>query len=144
VVAGGGDDEPRLREKARALGLDRHVRFEGLAGPARLAELYRTAAFFVMPSRGEGFGLVYLEAMRAGLPCIAAPGAAEEIVEHGVSGLIADPREPGALAGAIVRLFADPRARAAMGAAARACVAARFDGFSTRLRALLEIPEHAC
>ena len=143
VIVGGGDDEPRLREKARALGLDGHVRFEGVATGARLAELYRRAAFFVMPSRQEGFGLVYLEAMTAGLPCIAAPGAAEEIVEHGVSGLIVDPRQPGALASAIVRLFADPGSRAAMGRAARRRVEA-FAGFPARLRTLLEIPEHAC
>ena len=137
VIAGGGDDEARLREKARALGLGEHVRFEGVADAARLADLYRRAAFFVMPSRGEGFGLVYLEAMRAGLPCLAAPGAAEEIVEDGVTGLIADPRQPAALAGAIVRLFGSPAAREAMGRAAAGRVEARFGGFPGRLLDLI-------
>lgn len=136
VIAGGGDDGPRLREKARGLGLDAHVRFEGVAGPARLADLYRRAAFFVMPSLNEGFGFVYLEAMGAGLPCIAAPGAAEEIIEHGVSGLIADPRQPGVLAAAIARLFASPATREGMGRAAAQRVR-KFTGFSDRLLDLL-------
>ena len=65
VVAAGGDDRRRLEAKAADLELGRRV-FTGFTSEATLAELYRRCAAFAMPSRGEGFGLVYLEAMRAG------------------------------------------------------------------------------
>jgi phosphatidylinositol alpha-1,6-mannosyltransferase len=142
VVAGGGDDLQRLREKASALGLTEHVTFTGRVTDEQLASLYRDAAFLVMPSRDEGFGLVYLEAMRAGKPCIAARGAAEEIIEHEGSGIIVDQGNDAELAAAIVRLFTDPAERERMGHAAAAQVAERFskDHFAARLYDLLEIP----
>ena len=88
-----------------------------------------------MPSRDEGFGLVFLEAMRAGKPCIGARGAAAEIIQHGVTGLIVDPDEPDELAAAVVRLFDEPDTCRRFGAAGRerflstftdACFQARF------------------
>lgn len=141
VVAGGGDDEPRLRARVRALELDGAVEFEGVVNDARLAALYRDAAMFVMPSRDEGFGLVYLEAMRAGTPCIAAPGAAAEFIEHGVSGLILDPADRDALVAAIVRLFTDGPARDALGRAAARRVAAHYgeSAFAARLCGVLDL-----
>jgi phosphatidylinositol alpha-1,6-mannosyltransferase len=141
VVAGGGDDLHRLREKASALGLTEHVTFTGRVTDEQLASLYRDAAFLVMPSRDEGFGLVYLEAMRAGKPCVAARGAAEEIIEHESSGIIVDQGNDAELAAAIVRLFTDPAERKRMGHAATAQVAERFskDHFAARLYDLLEI-----
>jgi glycosyltransferase involved in cell wall biosynthesis len=80
----------------------------------------------VLPSPREGFGLVFLEAMSFGRPCIAAPGAAQEIIEDGVSGLIVDPAEPRALAAAIVRLFDDPALANDMGSKGRRRVHDRF------------------
>src|SRR5262249_26087317 len=73
VVVGGGDDRARLEARAAALGGG--VVFAGSLAPAALARRYRECAFFVMPSRGEGFGIVYLEAMRAGKACIGGAGA---------------------------------------------------------------------
>jgi glycosyltransferase involved in cell wall biosynthesis len=61
--------------------------------------------------------LVLLEAMSAGRACIAGPGAAEEIVEHGVTGLIVDPDDHQAIVAAIVRLFGDASLREQFGAA---------------------------
>jgi len=148
VIAGTGDDEPRLRARAAALGLGEAVTFEGAVDDARLAALYRDAACFAMPSRDEGFGLVFLEAMRAGTPCIAARGAAEEIIEHGLSGLIVDPSDRDALASALVRLLSDGPARDAMGREAARRVAARFEAahFAARLLRLLDLvpAEVAC
>lgn len=145
VVAGGGDDEGRLRARAESLGLSGVVRFEGRVPDDRLAALYRDAACFVMPSRDEGFGLVYLEAMGAGTPCIAAAGAAEEIIEDGVSGLIVDPRDPRAVRAALVRLLTDDAAREAMGRAAARRVADHFQAahFGDRLLDLLDLPRAA-
>jgi phosphatidyl-myo-inositol dimannoside synthase len=117
VVAGGGDDAPRLRARVLAEGLQRAVTFTGILDAHALAALYRTCAMFVLPSRGEGFGLVLLEAMSAGRACIAGPGAAEEIVEDGITGLIVDPDDHQAMVAAIVRLFTDATLRDRFGAA---------------------------
>jgi phosphatidylinositol alpha-1,6-mannosyltransferase len=120
VIAGDGDDASRLREKAAA----DSITFLGRVDEARLAALYRDATFFVMPSTDEGFGLVYLEAMRASTPCIAARGAAEEIITDGRDGLIVDAGDRDALVAAMVRLFVDPQTRGRMAAAG----ALRADG----------------
>ncbi len=125
LVVGTGDDEARLRQKATAL-TGAGVVFAGMLPPARLVAAYREAAFFAMPSSGEGFGLVYLEAMQMGKACLAAPGAAEEIVEDGVSGVIVDPADRPALVAALVRLFTDVGWRETLGMAGRRIVQARF------------------
>ncbi|HEY6321353.1 MAG TPA: glycosyltransferase family 4 protein [Thermoanaerobaculia bacterium] len=120
VAAGDGDDRPRLEALAATLGLAGQVLFTGFVSEATLAELYARAAVFVMPSRGEGFGLVYLEAMRAGRPCVAArASAAAEIVADGETGLLVDPLDPDAIAGALGRLLAAPELARAMGEAGR-------------------------
>ena len=135
VIVGDGDDRVRLEALVADAGLDAAIEFTGRVSSDILAARYRDAAFFVMPSTGEGFGLTYLEAMRAGKACIAAPGAAAEIVEDRVSGLIVDPADPDALAAAIIRLFQEPQTREAMGRAGAARLGAHFraDQFATRL-----------
>jgi phosphatidyl-myo-inositol dimannoside synthase len=120
VVAGDGDDRPRLEGIAGSLGLAERVLFTGFVSEATLAELYRCAAVFAMPSRGEGFGLVYLEAMRAGKPCVAAhDGSAPEIVLDGETGLLVDPGSPEAIARALERLSAEPDFARRLGEAGR-------------------------
>ncbi len=135
VVVGGGDDEARLREKAAALGLGEAVTFTGRVSDGALAALYRDCAFFVLPSSSEGFGFVFLEAMARGKPCLGAPGAAEEIIASGVSGLIVDPAADD-LVDALIRLFTDDRVRTAMGEEARR-TAPRFT--SARFAAELDV-----
>ena len=139
VVVGDGDDRARLEARAAANGLGDAVRFTGRIDDYELAALYTASAFFVMPSTSEGFGLAYLEAMRAGRPCIALHGAADEIIEHDVSGILVDDGDCDALAGAIVRLFTDRGLCAGMGAAARSRVARAFteEHFARRFRAAL-------
>lgn len=66
LVLGEGDDAPRLKALAEAEGIAERVRFEGRASPDDLVEAYRAADLFVMPSSGEGFGIVFLEAMACG------------------------------------------------------------------------------
>ncbi|HEX4498311.1 MAG TPA: glycosyltransferase family 4 protein [Thermoanaerobaculia bacterium] len=118
VVAGDGDDRARLEAKAAGLGMSDRVAFTGFASEATLAELYRRCAAFAMPSRGEGFGLVYLEAMRAGKPVLAARGsAAEEIVVEGRTGLLVDPDDREELRGALCRLLDHPGETRRMGEA---------------------------
>lgn len=137
VVAGDGDDRARLERAAAALGSA--VRFARSVDDAHLAALYRDCAFFVMPSREEGFGLVFLEAMRAGKACIGAVGAAAELIEDGVTGFVVDPGDPEQVRKAVVRLFQDPALAARLGEAGALRWAREFteDAFAERLRALL-------
>jgi phosphatidyl-myo-inositol dimannoside synthase len=141
VVTGGGDDRPRLAARAAELGLSHRVVFTGFVSEATLAELYRRCAVFVMPSLGEGFGLVFLEAMRAGKPCVAArASAAEEIVADGETGRLVPQDDPLELAGALRDLLASPGAARRMGEAGRRRWRADFgtDRFRTRLEPLLD------
>lgn len=118
VVAGDGDDRPRLEARAAELGVAPQVLFTGFVSEATLAELYRRCAVFAMPSRGEGFGLVYLEAMRAGRPCVAArASAAAEVVEDGETGLLVDQDDREDLAGALGRLLDEPDLARSLGEA---------------------------
>lgn len=141
VVAGDGGDRPRLEALAAALGVSGQVLFTGFVSEATLAELYARAAAFAMPSRGEGFGLVYLEAMRAGKPCVAArTGAAAEIVVGGETGLLVDPLDVDEIAAALGRLLAFPAAARAMGEAGRRRLEQGFtpERFRARLWPLLD------
>ena len=141
IIAGDGDDRPRLEALSASLGLSGEVLFTGFVSEATLAELYARAAVFVMPSRGEGFGLVYLEAMRAGRPCVAArASAAAEIVADGETGLLVDPLDPEAIAGALGRLLAAPDLARAMGEAGRRRLDRQFTPrrFRERLWPLLD------
>jgi phosphatidylinositol alpha-1,6-mannosyltransferase len=142
VVAGDGDDRPRLERRAAELGLSpERALFTGFVSEATLAELYRRAAVFAMPSRGEGFGLVYLEAMRAGKPCLAArDGAAAEVVADGETGLLVDPDDPAEIAAALARLLDEPELARRMGEAGRRRFQAVFipERFHAGLRPFLD------
>ncbi len=106
-IAGSGNDHVRLCALATAAGhTESKVRFFGNVSHERLLELYSTARVFAMPSTGEGFGLVFVEAMRFGLPCICSRDAAAEIVVHEKTGLVVD-QNASAIAAACVRLLSD-------------------------------------
>ena len=141
LVAGDGDDRARLEAKAVGLGLRNAVKFLGRVSDEMLAGLYRDCAFFVMPSRHEGFGLVFLEAMRVGKACIGAVGAAAEVIEDGVTGLVVEPDRPEQVLSAVVRLFREPGTRGQMGAAGAKRVARQFteEQFQRRFRTLLRL-----
>lgn len=88
-IVGEGDDLPRLREIAATLKLGSAVTFTGLISDEALRAEYRGCDLFALPSRKEGFGLVYLEAMSSGKPCIAArAGGSPEVVDHEVGALV--------------------------------------------------------
>ena len=126
VIAGDGDDRPRLETKARDLGIGPAVTFTGRVSDEALGALYEQCRFFVMPSRDEGFGLVFLEAMRAAKPCIGAAGAAAEIIEHGVTGFIVDPgSQRRSRGGCRTPATTSPRRARRMGAAGRESASSR-------------------
>lgn len=137
IAAGWGDDIPRLRETAASLGLGDAVVFPGYVDGATLAELFKRAAVYAMPSAREGFGLVYLEAMRSGVPCIGSSlDAASEVIAHNESGFIVDRGSPRELADALVALLTDPDLRGRMGEAGRKRFAENFTFAHFRSRLL--------
>lgn len=141
VLAGGGDDAERLARKAASAGLGDRVVFAGRVSDATLAALFARASVFAMPSTGEGFGLVYLEAMRAGLPCIASPndGGADVVVD-GETGLLVPQADRAGLGRAVVRLLENPALASSLGAAGRRRYEAHFkyERFRDRFGALVE------
>jgi glycosyltransferase involved in cell wall biosynthesis len=72
VIAGSGDDLTRLKEKVKLLKLDCYVRFIGYVSDSDKSDIYRLADVFVMPSKGEGFGFVFLEALACGIPVVGS------------------------------------------------------------------------
>jgi len=94
-VVGDGTLRPILEKLALDLGVFDYVRFSGFVNEAELAEAYREASIFALPSSKEGFGIVYLEAWAKGLPVIASRyGAAPEVVSDGIDGYTVDPDDP--------------------------------------------------
>jgi phosphatidylinositol alpha-1,6-mannosyltransferase len=140
VFVGTGDDTSRLRERAAALGVGHSLICPGFVPRAGLEAIYAGAKAFAMPSRREGFGLVYLEAMAHGLPCIGSThDAAGDIIQDGVSGFLVDQADIGALADRVTRLLRDEEQRARMGEQAARHVAAHFtfERFASRLVSLI-------
>jgi glycosyltransferase involved in cell wall biosynthesis len=124
-VVGTGPDLARLERLSRRLGLGERVEFLGHVDFARLAGEYRRADVFCLPSRQEGFGIVFLEAMAAGLPIVAARASAvPEVVTDGESGILVGPDRPDDLAAALDRLLSDPGERRRLGEAGRRRVTA--------------------
>jgi len=104
------------------------VRFRGFVDEQTRDQAFLDCDFFVAPSRYESFGLVFLEAMRAGKPSIgAAVGGIQEVIEDGVSGMLPPPGDAEALHDALHRMLSDSRVREQLGKAARQCFESQFD-----------------
>lgn len=130
VIVGEGECANALRTTAAEAGVANRVSFAGSVDDATLLAAYAAADAFVLPSlnRGEAFGLVLLEAMRAGLPIVASavPGSGiGEVVADGETGVLVPPGDETSLASAMAR-FGDATLRARMGARGRERLEARF------------------
>jgi phosphatidyl-myo-inositol dimannoside synthase len=140
VLAGAGDDRAWLEELADQNGVNRHVHFLTGLSYSELAACYSGCEIFALPSRGEGFGLVYLEAMACGKPVIGgAHGGAPEIIEDGVTGYLVPHGDAIQLATSIEALLADPARAKEMGARGqhRAENEFRFNSFAKSLKKIL-------
>lgn len=80
LIVGEGDDRARFGDKAESLGIGQHVVFAGYVAEEEKVDHYRLADVYVMPGRGEGFGIVYLEALACGVPVVAGHGDASDEV----------------------------------------------------------------
>lgn len=115
-----------LEALTRRLGLENQVIFTGPR--TDVARILAACDLFTMPSFEEPFGLVFLEAMAMQKPVLALNnGGTPEVVEHGVTGLLATPYDIPAYAENILTLLRDPELRERMGRAGRARVLDRFD-----------------
>jgi glycosyltransferase involved in cell wall biosynthesis len=117
-IVGTGPEGTRLETLANDLGLGPRVHFVGHLPFHDLAAEYAQATLFALPSTQEGFGIVFLEAMAACLPIVAArAAAAPEVLEEGVTALLVDPDDEAALAHALGTLLADRSLRETLGTA---------------------------
>jgi len=139
-IVGEGESRPGLEALARQMGVSGRVRFHGRLGDSELERMYQSADVFILPSKGEGFGIVYLEAWKHGLPVIAGnQDAGAEVVTHGHNGLCVDPDSPEQIAAGLIELLSAPQRAAEMGEAGRRTVSEKYshEAFRARLAAIL-------
>jgi len=106
VLVGEGDDRPRIERRIKDLGLERHVTLAGFVTDGELPDYYNLCSLFAMPSKREGFGIVYLEALACGKPTIAGnrDGARDALVD-GELGVLVDPDDVAAFGTAAVEVL---------------------------------------
>ena len=130
VLVGHGDDMPRLMMLVHAQSptVQSRIFMPGFVSDNQLEQLYQSCALFAMPSRGEGFGFVYIEAMCWGKPCIASHmDAAQYIVQHERTGLLVeDATNPALVAEAVLMLLNNPNLAAQYGQASFEEVKAKY------------------
>jgi len=144
TVAGSGTEEARLRALVGDLSLESNVTFLGRVDHDAVPALMDTFDVLVNPTVvPEAFGVVVLEGSASGLPVIATDvGGVPEVCIDGTTGIMIPPRDPRALADAVIRLASDPALRRSMGVAGRAFVDERFE-WSTNVAAMLRVFESA-
>ncbi len=125
-VVGDGPDAEALRSRAAELAIANRIRWHGTLPQPQLLEVYRHAAALVVPSLGEGFGMVAVEAQLCETPVVAfASGGLADIITHRETGYLVPPGEADALAAALDAALGDPR-RPEIGRAGRQSALARF------------------
>ncbi len=126
-IIGEGPERGRLETLATKLKLDGSVRFLGRQSRSEVAAAMQGCTIFVLPSRYEGLGCVYLEAMCAGKAVIAGRGQGiDEVIRHGVNGWLVDAGDVKGLADSLTVLLQQPHLRWEMGEAARRTILQNF------------------
>jgi len=112
TIVGDGDDRVRLQELAKEQGVVDRVCFLGRIENDELLQQYLSNAVFAMPSSGEGFGLVFAEAMAYGVPCVCGnEDASREVVLDGKGGFCVDVSSSEAVAVAMLEILRSPSKR---------------------------------
>ncbi len=140
LAVGDGDDRAWLEDLAEQNGVNLHVHFLSGLSSEELSACYEACEMFALPSRAEGFGLVYLEAMARGKPVIGgAHGGAPEVIEDGVTGFLVPHGDAVQLATSIETLLSDPAMAQKMGGRGRQRVERdfRFSVFAKSLKKIL-------
>ena len=126
-IVGDGDDKGSLENLVARLGLDGQVDFVGWVPEDKLHHFYQTCDVFAMPSKKEGFGIVFLEAMRYGKPCIGGNyGGTPEVITHGVDGYLVNYGDVDQLVRYLVEFSQRPEIRRGMGLKGYEKVKARY------------------
>ena len=134
-------DRARLEQLVREFGVANHIRFLFGLTQEDLFACYAHCDIFALPSRGEGFGLVFLEAMACAKPVIGgAHGGTPDVIEDGVTGLLVPHGDAALLSSALVSLLTNPARTCKMGERGRERVRAdfAFEQFQARLTQVLE------
>lgn len=140
LIVGGGPGKSEVMAHAKASPAADSIEFRGFVPDSVMPEVFAESDVFAMPSRGEGFGLVYIEAMRNRLPVIASKhDAAPEVNIEGVTGYNVDLDQAGQLPARIIHLLTNPADARRMGEAgmARWKQHFRFSSFRDRFLPLL-------
>jgi glycosyltransferase involved in cell wall biosynthesis len=110
LIVGEGSDRERLKQKVRSLNLQEQVIFTGFISEAKKADHYRLADVYVMPSKGEGFGFVFLEAMACGIPIVASKvDGSREAVRNGLLGILVNPDDLEEVKAGIIEALKQPK-----------------------------------
>jgi phosphatidyl-myo-inositol dimannoside synthase len=140
VAVGEGDDLGRLQNLAKETQTSDSVHFLQGLSREEVAACYARSEVFALPSTGEGFGLVFLEAMAFGVPIVAAAaGGSTDLVENEINGLLVPPHDPEQLAKALRRLLCDDALRSRLGRRGMEKVHSQynFERFSSELDEIL-------
>lgn len=141
VAIGSGDDLPRLEQLTHELGTREAVHFLQNLTKEQLGASYARADVFALPSTGEGFGFVFLEAMAFGKPAVAvAIGGPADLIEHEGNGLLVPPGDSQQLTESLARLLEDEPYRTKLGSRASRVVQTKynFETFTSELERILE------
>jgi glycosyltransferase involved in cell wall biosynthesis len=106
LLVGKGSDRPRIERLIAEVGVQEAVILAGFVPDDELAEYYNLCDVFAMPSQGEGFGIVYLEALACGKPVLAGnKDGSRDAVAEGELGLLVDPENTAEIASEIIRVL---------------------------------------
>jgi len=141
ILVGSGDDEPRIKKIISKLNLEEHVSLPGYVSQEELIDYYNLCDVFVMPSKGEGFGIVFLEALACGKPVICGnKDGSVDAVLNGELGLLVDPDNIEEIKSAIIKVLkreVDKRLLDGEYLRQRVIEAYGFDKFRERVRGIL-------
>lgn len=142
VIVGDGTDRRNLVDLAQALGISKSVKFLGRVMPPDVIDIYRSATVFATASETETQGIVLIEAAATGLPLVAVDaGAVRELCQHKKNGILCSPRDPEAIAKALIKILQNPELQEKYGNASLE-IAKKHD-LNRTLKRFVEIYEEA-